>query len=79
MQARAVAIADEMMIAEIDCSLVPLEVDGTYGLVNGVGVEVSAIEDVSPGVRQAFEWLRDRGIARLDQDAIGTFIVLELE
>lgn len=75
---RAFAIADEAMLCMIqsECSL-SLEDPDYVGLVGDDGCEVTQLCDASTAIREAFDWLSQRGLAELRTDEHGEFIVLK--
>lgn len=81
LQLRAVAIADECMRAVVECEGVglPRSRDSRYGLTDENQREVRSIEDASASLREAFEYLRDRGLALLTSDRRGDVIEILVE
>lgn len=75
---RAVAIADSLMRHEIDTlGVSDVDVIGDpYGLIGEDGCEVRTLAEADAMLRAAFEYLRDRGLARLVTDAYGEQIQL---
>lgn len=80
--AKAIQIADECMLAQLECHTVPFLRSSSaterrcFGLCNESGVEVGLLADAAPEIVSAFEWLRLRGLASLDKDDHGEFIAL---
>lgn len=66
-QARAIAIADACMRSDIECYGVQIGglLSGDYGLTNPDQGEVSTLVAASEELLEAFEYLRDRGLAEL--------------
>lgn len=76
--ARAFAIADNAMYELLLSEGVPHDgpaIDATaFGLVDEGCQEVCALDKASPALREAFEWLRDRGYVELGSDSSGEYI-----
>lgn len=72
---RAFAIADQAMFERLQSEAVP--VDGmpsdatTFAPTDASYLEVAALAQASPGLREAVEWLRDRGYVELASDEAG--------
>lgn len=75
MKLRAVAIADECMRSDVECHGVPIR-NRTYGLSDDKGAEVKTLGQAGALLREAFQWLLDRGLAHLESDEAGEVIVL---
>lgn len=85
--ARAVELADRLMIMQLEGLAVPIEdseapsTEGlpqacSFGLCDKDQAEVSCLADADPAIREAFEWLSQRGLAVLREDEWGQFIAL---
>jgi hypothetical protein len=73
--ARAFAIADEAMFERLRTEGVPLDEHWTaFGLTDEGYMEEPALAEASEGMRETFEWLRDRGYVELGTDKDGEFI-----
>jgi len=73
--AHAFEIADEAMYELLESEGVPGDEHRTvFGLVDETCQEVAALAEASPALREAFEWLRDRGYVELGSDKDGEFI-----
>lgn len=76
--ARAFELADAAMYELLLSEAVPYDspaIDATaFGLVDEASQEVTKLSDASPALREAFEWLRDRGYVELASDDSGEFI-----
>jgi hypothetical protein len=73
--ARAFEIADEAKFELLDTEGVPYDEHRTaLGLVDDCCQEVTTLAEACPALRDAFEWLRDRGYVELGQDKDGEFI-----
>lgn len=78
LQARAVEIADECMRAQIECHGVGLNSELTrFGLTDESQLEVAMLDEASDALVEAFEYLRDRGLAALESDNECDVIVLK--
>lgn len=71
---RAIEIADRQMLATLQCQGVPLPVDGSYGLADSDGVEVSRLGDAAPELTEAVEWLTERNLVEVVEDEKGTVV-----
>lgn len=74
MCARAFEIADQAMGELLLGHCVHSGTDGVLGLCDENGVEVGALDQADPAIREAFEWLSLRGQASLERDACGECI-----
>lgn len=76
--ARAFQIADEAMYELLIAEGVPGDspaIDATvFGLVDENCQEVTALADASAAMREAFDWLKERGYVELGSDSSGEFI-----
>lgn len=82
LQARAVQIADSCMRSEVECTGVGFGQlqDHRYGLVDENCVEVKTLAEADWALREAFEYLRDRGLASLlPDDGYGEVIQLHVD
>ena len=71
---RAIDIADRQMLATLQCHGVPLAGEGSYGLANSDGVEVSRLDDAAPELAEAVGWLTDRNLIEVVEDEKGTIV-----
>lgn len=78
--ARAFEIADECMVAMIECHAVPVGSGESplFGLSNENGNEVACLAEAEPAIIEAFEWLKARGLAELVEDEHGECILLKV-
>lgn len=78
---RAVEIADSCMRSDIECHCVHIGgvLTGRYGLVDENCVEVRTLAASDPAIREAFDYLRARGLAELNTDDHGEVIQLLTE
>ncbi|MCL4222798.1 MAG: hypothetical protein KJZ65_15680 [Phycisphaerales bacterium] len=83
--ARAFQIADECMIAQLECHAVRIHLDNAagatparprFGLCDDSGFEVESLEQADAAIKEAFSWLKQRGLVALGKDAQGEFIEL---
>lgn len=81
--ARAFRIADECMLAQLECHTVRIHLDhatgatsarSRFGLCDDNGLEVGSLALADTAIKEAFEWLKQRGMASLGRDAQGEFI-----
>jgi hypothetical protein len=80
MQARAFEIADEAMMELLRGHGLPHD-DNRIGLVRDADPPerpspVFHLADADPALIEAFDWLSKRGLAQLEADEFGEFIVL---
>ena len=73
---RAMDIADRQMLATLQCHGVPLPADGSYGLADAEGGEVSRLGDAAPELAEAIDWLMVRNLAEVIEDEGGTVVRL---
>lgn len=75
---RAVAIADEAMVSAVESFGVPSsDPDDRWGPADQNGAEVQLFEQASEDLREAVDWLVLRGIARVERDDVGEFVVVD--
>lgn len=79
LQARAVEIADSVCRSDVECYGVLLGGlhSRRYGLTDDSQCEVAMLDEASEVLREAFEYLRDRGLAVLESDNECDVIVLK--
>jgi hypothetical protein len=76
MKRKAVAIADEIMRSDIECTGIPGDRPMTYQLADERGHQVARIAEACDAIKDALEWLQLRGHARLEPGADFDTIVL---
>lgn len=78
--ARAFAIADEAMYELLLCEGVPYDSPATdataFGMTDEDCHKVAELAKASTAMREAFEWLRDRGYVELASDKGGEFVTV---
>lgn len=76
--ARAFEIADEAMFELLVSEGVPYDSPATdataFGLADEACQEVTSLAEASTALREAFEWLRQRGYVELGSDSSGEFV-----
>lgn len=76
--ARAFQIADEAMYELLLAEGVPTDSPATdataFVLVDEACQEVSKLAEASPALREAFDWLKERGYVELGSDSDGEFV-----
>lgn len=77
---RAFHMADESALDMLDCNSVPLDDDCTrFGMTDNQCREVRTLAEASPLLREAVQWLIDRGLARLVDEVAGEVVIVEDE
>lgn len=78
---RAVAIADEAMMAQLQCHAVAVRgcEKTRFGLCDRFGMEVAALSEADPAIVEAFDWLKGRGLVVLRSDEHGEVIEIAVE
>lgn len=74
---RAIEIADEAMHELLTSHCVPLDRERDwFGLTDEYGGGVKRLADADPAIREAFDWLSSRDLAKLRRDERGEYIVV---